>query len=280
MVTVNANPENATVHIPGDAASLRRPLFSAVRWGAILAGVAAGISMQLLLTLLGLATGLTATDVNADNTGAAMGTMLWAGASMLIAAFIGGYVAARMSGLKRKSDGVLHGLVSWAVTMLLFLFIATSAGGALLGGLFSGVTRMAPAVVQSAQGSAGVSSPVAGLLHSQVGNIDARTMDSVQQQIRAGDRDGAIRQLSGMPGMNADRAASVVDQALILSGSPENASPQARNTANRALGNAGITAWVLFGAVVLALLLSMAGGATGARGSHRVVWVGGMARPA
>ena len=31
---------------------------------------------------------------------------------MLIAAFVGGYVAARSAGLRRRMDGILHGAVS------------------------------------------------------------------------------------------------------------------------------------------------------------------------
>lgn len=280
MVTVNVNPETATTHLPLETAGLRRPLFAAVRWGAILAGVAAGVSMQLLLTLLGIASGLTVADVNADNTGTAMGAMLWAGVSMLIAAYIGGYVAARMSGLKRKSDGVLHGLVSWAVTMLLFVTLAASAGGALLGGLFNvGMSGVAPAASVTS-GVTRMESPVAGWLRSQAGNIDAPALDRLQQHIRAGERDAAISELAARPGMDAGRAAEVVDQALILSGSSASASPQARLAANRAVEGAGTTAWVLFAAVALALLLGMAGGATGALGARRISWVGGVARPA
>lgn len=146
MATADQEARSVFVQSPMDAISAaRRPLFSAVRWGAIIAGVAAGVSVQLALTLLGIATGLSAADIAADNGRAAAGAMLWAGVSMLIAAYIGGYVAARMSGLKRKADGVLHGMVTWAVTTILFAVIAASAGGSLLGGIFN---SMGPNVMQ------------------------------------------------------------------------------------------------------------------------------------
>src|ERR671926_720493 len=149
----------------GDLA--RRNLFPAVRWGAVLAGVAVGVSTQLVLTLLGIASGLSAADIaEGDSPGA--GPLMWAGVSMLIAAFVGGYVAARMTGLKRKVDGVLHGVVSWAVTTLLFATLATSAGGSLLSGIFSNMVPAAANVAGNAVTNAG-GNGLAGMIRSQVG---------------------------------------------------------------------------------------------------------------
>ncbi|MBI1890083.1 MAG: hypothetical protein HYS18_05525 [Burkholderiales bacterium] len=271
MAITDREARNVYVESPADAIVSRRPLFSAVRWGAILAGVAAGVSVQLVLTLLGIATGLSAADVNSANRGMAMGAMLWAGISMLIAAFVGGYVAARMSGLKRKADGVLHGMVAWAVTTLLFATLAASAGGSLLGGIFN---AMGPTVMQA---SSSGSSPVGAMLRSQAARIDANALQRVQSDIEAGRRDDAIRSLSEATGMDPTRAAAIVDQALIVSGLPEQASPQARIAANRAVENAGATAWALFAAVALALAIAMTGGVVGAAGSRRTTWTGSTA---
>ena len=126
---------------------VRRSLFPSIRWGAVLAGVAVGISVQLVLTLLGIASGLSMARVSVGEA-PGIGALIWAGLSMLISALVGAYVAGRMSGLKRKTDGMLHGVVSWAVTMLLFVVLATSAGGSLLSGLFSSVTQGTGAMVQ------------------------------------------------------------------------------------------------------------------------------------
>nr|NDG08961.1 hypothetical protein [Oxalobacteraceae bacterium] len=41
----------------------KRPLLSSIRWSAVIAGVAVGISVQLLLTLLGIASGLSMTGM-------------------------------------------------------------------------------------------------------------------------------------------------------------------------------------------------------------------------
>jgi hypothetical protein len=249
----------------------RRPLFPAIRWGAVLAGVAVGISVQLALTLLGIATGLTSTDVSQGET-LGMGPLLWAGFSMLVAAFVGGYVAARMSGLKRKADGVLHGAVSWAVTTILFAMLATSIGGTLVSGVFSNMSQLASASVSSGGGS-----PLAAMMRSQNVNMDAATLKQLQQYLKSGQRDQAVQLVSRSSGVDPARAASVVDQALILTGSPQAASPQGRQTADTALHGAGAAAWVVFLAVALALAIGIGGGAMGAAGARRVSWAGGTA---
>ncbi len=268
MPTVEQEPVKAYMQASIDpaVAALRRPIFPGVRWGAIFAGVAAGVSVQLVLTLFGIATGLSAAEVADANSGAAIGALLWAGASMLVAAFVGGYVAARMSGLKRKADGVLHGLVSWAVTTLLFATVAASAGGSMLGGIFN---TMGPSVMQEGMRSG---STISEILRSQIGRMDMNSLQTLQQHIQAGRRDDAVEFLVGSTGMEPERAAQVVDQAMIVSGAAGSVSPQARAAAERAIDNAGTTAWVLFAAVALALAVGIAGGAVGAVSSRRTTW--------
>ncbi len=267
-----ANPGYTTggdMQSPMDASSMymRRPLLPAIRWSAILAGVAVGISIQMALTLLGIATGLSTTDISQGES-VGTGPLLWAGFSMLVAAFIGGYVAARMSGLKRKSDGVLHGAVSWAVTTILFAVLATSVGGSLMSGVFTNMSQVA----RTAAGSNGQSPALGTMMQNQLGQMDAQSMQRFQQSIQAGQRDQAIQELTTTMNIEPGRAASIVDQALILSGSPSSASPQARQQANTAVQSAGMAAWLVFAAVALALALGIGGGVLGASGSRRVSW--------
>lgn len=252
-----------------DASMTRRPLFSAVRWGAVLAGVTVGVSVQLVLTLLGIATGLSGASI-AQGEQIGFGPLLWAGISMLAAAFIGGYVASRMSGLKRKADGVFHGMVSWAVTTLLFATLATSAGGVLLSGILGG---MSSAGMMVASQSGDVDGRLAGLLRRQVGgNVTPETLSALQQNLQQGRRDEALRQLTGNMNVDPVRAESIVDQALILAGKPGQASPQARARADRALGAASTAAWTVFGAVTLSLLMGILGGALASIAARRPTW--------
>ncbi|HTN67123.1 MAG TPA: hypothetical protein VL051_13175 [Burkholderiaceae bacterium] len=251
-----------------NSAALRRPFFSSLRWGAILAGVVVGVALQMVLTMLGVATGLSTLEVGAAESASATGPLLWAGISMLIAAFVGGYVAARASGLKRKSDGLLHGATAWGVTTLLFVVLAASAGGSMLGGIFG---TMGEAMTQSNNGAAG------GVLSRQFGNVDPGIVDRFERQIQAGNRNDAIQLLTGSLNMDPQRAAAIVDQALIVAGSPEQASPQGRAAANRTVQMASSTAWMVFGAMALSLALGMSGGLLGASGARRMVWDGSAA---
>lgn len=254
----------------GSASVMRRPLFPTIRWGAVFAGVAVGVSVQLVLTLLGIASGLSAIDV-AQGEPVGTGALLWAGASMLISAFVGGYVAARMTGLKRKVDGVLHGVVSWSVTTLLFATLATSGGGSMMSGIFNNIAPNNSV----ASGASGRSVPggVLGLLRSQVGtNVSPAVMNTLQDHIQAGRRDEAIRHMMGPMGVDKERAETIVDQALILSGSAEQASPQSRAAADRAVDVASTAAWTAFLAVALSLALGVVGGAMGAVGARRTTW--------
>lgn len=246
--------------------ALRRPLLPAIRWGAVLAGVAVGISVQLVLSLLGIASGLSITSVSAGEA-PGTGALIWAGVSMLISALVGSYVAGRMSGLKRKIDGILHGVVAWAVTTLLFVLLATSAGGTLLSTMFSSVGQGAHAIAQSSAGG------LSGFLSRQLGiNMSPQALQTLQDHIAAGRRDQAVDYLVRNSGIQRDRAGMAVDQALILSGSPEQASPQGRAAADRAISRASTVAWSVFATVALSLALSFIGGALGAMGARRTTW--------
>lgn len=245
---------------------LRRPLLPAIRWGAVLAGVAVGISVQLALSLLGIASGLSLTSVSAGEA-PGTGALIWAGVSMVISALVGSYVAGRVSGLKRKIDGILHGVVAWAVTTLLFVLLATSAGGTLLFTMFSSVGQGAKAIAQSNAGG------IDELLSRQLGiSISPKVLQTLHDHIAAGRRDQAVDYLALNSGIQRDRAGVAVDQALILSGSPEQASPQGRAAADRAISSASKVAWSVFATVALSLALSFIGGALGALGARRTTW--------
>jgi len=247
--------------------NFKRPLLSSIRWSAVIAGVAVGISVQLLLTLLGIASGLSMTSVQEGEVPGAA-TLIWAGIALLLSGFIGAYVTGYMCGLKRRTDGMLHGVVSWSVTTLLFVMLATSAGGSLLSGVFSGVGSTSNAIAQG--GTAGV---LRALINNEVGGeVSNESIRILQQQLANGQRDQAIEYMGANLGLRRDQAAAIVDQTFILSGSAERASVQGREAADRAIRNASLAAWLVFVAVVLSLALSLVGGALGTIAAKRSVW--------
>ena len=118
-------------------------MINRVSWGAIFAGVVVGLVVQVLLTMLGLGIGVATLDpMTGDNPTAStfsIASGIWYVISGIIAAFAGGYIAARMSGKTVATTGALHGLTTWAFTTLLVLYLLSTAVGSIVGGTFSGV---------------------------------------------------------------------------------------------------------------------------------------------
>src|SRR5690606_15487636 len=83
----------ATPYRPEAFADRRR-----ISWGAIFAGTVAALSVQLLLTLLGLSIGMWAVDPSAGQQGfqgLGIGAAIWALVSFIIALYVGGWIAGR-----------------------------------------------------------------------------------------------------------------------------------------------------------------------------------------
>ena len=114
---------------------------SHIQWGAIVAGLAVGLAVQMLFTLLGLAIGAWSIDLReAEPTGGIpLATGLWTGMSMLMSAFVGGFAASRLSGAYSRTDGLYHGAVLWGVTSVVFAWLGTTALSFMIGGLFTTV---------------------------------------------------------------------------------------------------------------------------------------------
>ncbi len=251
----------------------RRGLTPAVRWGAVVAGVAVGIAVQLALTLLGVASGLSSLDIGSDPASLGRGALIWAGVSMLVASLVGGYVAARMTGLKRKADGVLHGVVTWSVTTMLFATLASSATGSMLGTMFSTINpQRAASSVISGQAEASAQR-MADAIRTQTGvNVSPENLRMLEQYVANGQRDQAVQYMISNMRVEQGRAAAIVDQAMIASGKPAEASPRGQAQANQAIDRAGMAAWTVFGAVALSLVLGIIGGLLGSLGARRTTW--------
>lgn len=214
--------------------------FNSLRWSGIFAGLVVGIATNLFLLLLGAATGLAVFDVGESSGSAALAAGLWNAVCMVVAAFCGGYVAARTAGMRRASDGALHGVVAWGLTMLVSALMATSATGATLGSLFGKTAGHA---------------------------ATAEALASVSR----GDRQEAVSVLESRLGLSAEQASRIVDQALVLTGREESASPEGRAAAEHSLRAASVASLGLSLAILLSLLAAIGGGLVGARGTRRVV---------
>jgi hypothetical protein len=184
------------------------PLF-VMRWGAVFAGLAVGLAVHLLLMILGAAAGFSAL-----NAGAAAQMSVTAGTwniiSTLAAAFCGGYVAARTSGLGRAADGVLYGLVAWGVTTLLFAALASNAVVTVAGGLFGQLRGGAETAIEK---------PLPGASTHELSPPRMPDLDLVPRQhwqryrlIRA--RSNAIQDIELQLKVPYERAARIVDNMI------------------------------------------------------------------
>jgi hypothetical protein len=127
-------------------------------WGAIFAGLFVAIGLHLTLALLGIGIGFTAWDPaspgGADPGNVAAGVGIWTAISGLIALFVGGTTTGRLAGVLTRGDGALHGIILWALTTVVLLWLIISGLGFLLGGAFGIIGRTAAATVETVGGAA------------------------------------------------------------------------------------------------------------------------------
>src|SRR3954467_8069754 len=119
MSAARTNPEidiNTNVITPTDR----------VRWGPIIAGLFAALSLLALLSVLGMAVGLSAYDPGDNARRFGVGAGIWGAISMLLAFFFGGWLTARTAALQGTHNGLLNGALVWAVAIPLMAYILTT----------------------------------------------------------------------------------------------------------------------------------------------------------
>jgi hypothetical protein len=127
---------------------------------AVLAGAIVGVVVLFLLGLLGLGIGLATMDPAAggdDSPGGgalSIGTAIWGIISFLIALFAAGWIAGRLAGDPKQLDGLLHGVVAWALTTLVVMWLLTTTVSSIIGGAFSLLGNVAAASGQAVQAAA------------------------------------------------------------------------------------------------------------------------------
>jgi hypothetical protein len=122
-------------------------------WSAVLAGVFASLVIQILLTMLGFGIGLLAIDVPTAQSapaGAGWAAFVWWAVSGIIAAFVGGAVAAANSPDQTGLGRVGHALAAWSVATVVVVAAAarvpasaTSLAGNLMGPSYAASARVA-----------------------------------------------------------------------------------------------------------------------------------------
>ena len=225
----------------------RQPILC-LRWGAIFAGIAVGATAYLGLALIGTAGGFAMFDAADDPAVIFMVAAVWASASLAGATFVGGAVAAFASGLRRAADGVLHGAVTWAASMLLVTLAAIAVGPAIGGqlGWEKLLLTSFPQVAAQAEINLGA---------------DAGAMDRVRAQLGAGNRAEAIAMLQRDFGITEQQANTVVNRLSVPA-----AGGDGRSIGRKTLDIVVLAGGWLIGTMLLALGTALGGGALGVKG--------------
>jgi hypothetical protein len=120
-----------------------------VRWGPIWAGTAVVLTVFIVLQLLFFALGWLDLGFDGRN-GSGVAAGIVTGVLALIAFFVGGLTAGASTMWRKAGDGMLHGVLVWALSVLGILALTLIGGTALLGPLAS-IASQAPGAAQAAQ---------------------------------------------------------------------------------------------------------------------------------
>jgi hypothetical protein len=142
------------------------PVRSRISWGALFAGVFAGLAALVLLTLLGTALGLTWSEHTSRGEYVASGAAIWAAITGLIALFFGGFITSLCTAGESRLESVLYGIVLWGLTF------ACVAGISFAGARFA---------VGGALGAANVATSAAGGDWEQAARDAGVTQDQINQ---------------------------------------------------------------------------------------------------
>ena len=273
----------------------RTILINRVSWAAVLAGVVTALVTQLILNMLGVGIGAATLDPGTNDNptagGFSIAAGLWYALSGIIASFVGGYVAGRLSGRPKESTTGWHGVTAWALTTLVIFYLLTTTVGSIVGGLYSGLSSAVGGLGRTAGGAAqtaiqaaapslaGGANPFAGI-EQQVreasgGNDPAALRDAAVTAVRAaltGDqaqaqaaRDRAAQALARAQNIPVEEARNRVAQ---YEQQYRQAADQARQTATRAADATAraVSRGALFGSLALILggLAAWFGGRAGA----------------
>lgn len=146
-----------------------------ISWRAIFAGTVTALSLMLILNLIGLSIGLWSIEPTEENnplSGLGTGSVIWWVISNLLVLFTGGFVAARLGLSFLNTNGIIHGVLTWALYTLFSAWLFTSV----LGSLISGVGTVVGGVL-STTGQV-VQDEVAPIIKEQFDNIELSLDDA------------------------------------------------------------------------------------------------------
>ncbi|WP_443189750.1 PhnA-like protein [Methylobacterium sp. Leaf99] len=190
-------------------------LLNQVSWGAIFAGAVIALVAQMILNMVGLGIGLSTLNPTGNDTPTAAslstGAGLWWVVSGIVASLIGGFLAGRLSGKPSAGTSGYHGLVSWAVTTLVIVYLLTSAAGGLIGGAFGGISSVIGGAGSALGGAAQTAAQTAAPSLTKLTN----PLDGIENKVRqtSGGQDPAALRDTAAQAVRAYLSGDAVQQA-------------------------------------------------------------------
>jgi hypothetical protein len=110
-------------------------------WSAVWVGALSALAVGLVIGLIGYAIGAHQLTAPRSTTfrNVSLLTTVFNVAGAFFAFVVGGWVAAKVAGLRRAEPAMLHGVIAWLVTIPLMLVLASFGATAMYGGWYSGV---------------------------------------------------------------------------------------------------------------------------------------------
>ncbi|MBX6330948.1 MAG: hypothetical protein IRY91_03775, partial [Gemmatimonadaceae bacterium] len=157
-------------------AIVEHPVFR-LKWGAVFAGLVVALALQVVLTLLGTAIGLTAVGPDTSARGIGIGAGIWMIVTALIALYVGGLTTGYLAGVLTRGNGALHGVLMWGLSTLLAAYLLASGVGSLLGG----AVQLASGAAAATAGTVAHGGPAVDSAAQATSRRARAMLDTVQQ---------------------------------------------------------------------------------------------------
>jgi hypothetical protein len=157
MTSIQSDRDHPRVSSVAATDDIRTIMVHDISWGAVFAGAVMAIVVQLILNMIGVGIGLATVDPLKSETPSAstlsMGAGLWWVISGVVAAAVGGYLAGRLSGKPSETTTAYHGLIAWAVSTLIIVYLISSAAANVFGGALTTVSSAVEGAGKAAGGT-------------------------------------------------------------------------------------------------------------------------------
>jgi hypothetical protein len=121
-----------------------------INWNAVVIGALAAVVAAVILGLIGTAIGAHKTGVEGRITswsGVGFASLVYAVVASFFAFVLGGWIAGRISGIRRAEDSILQGALAWLVAVFVMISLAAVSGAGFNGWYASlAPTPLVPAV--------------------------------------------------------------------------------------------------------------------------------------